>query len=81
MVPQHNWVSKLFGYEFSVEFKPGRQNVAVDALSRRDEETPTVCALSLSAFELYNQLCQEVTTLLALITKRGQIVAGTAGPN
>jgi hypothetical protein len=23
-VPQHNWVSKLFGYQFSVEFKPGR---------------------------------------------------------
>jgi hypothetical protein len=67
--------------EFSVEFKPGRQNVAVDALSRRDEETLTVCALSLPAFELYDQLCQEVTTLLALITKRGQIVAGTAGPN
>jgi hypothetical protein len=23
-VSQHNWVSKLFGYQFSVEFKPGK---------------------------------------------------------
>lgn len=36
-IPQHTWVSKLFGYDFSVEFKPGRQNAAADALSRRDE--------------------------------------------
>jgi hypothetical protein len=32
-IPQHAWVSKLFGYEFSVEFKPERQNVAADAVS------------------------------------------------
>lgn len=33
-LPQHNWVSKLFGYDFAVEFQPGRLNVAADALSR-----------------------------------------------
>jgi len=33
-IPQHTWVSKLFGYDFSMEFKPGRQNAAADALSR-----------------------------------------------
>jgi hypothetical protein len=32
-IPQHAWVSKLFGYQFSVEFKPERQNVAADAVS------------------------------------------------
>jgi len=37
-IPQHTWVSKLFGYDFSVEYKPGKQNVVADALSRRDEE-------------------------------------------
>jgi hypothetical protein len=56
MVPQHNWVSKLFGYQFSVEFKPGRQNVVADALSRHDEDTTSVCTLSLPEFELYDQL-------------------------
>jgi hypothetical protein len=35
---QHHWVSKLFGYRFAVEFKPGRLNATVDALSRCTEE-------------------------------------------
>jgi hypothetical protein len=24
MIPQHSWVSKLFEFQFTVEFKPGR---------------------------------------------------------
>jgi hypothetical protein len=78
-IPQHNWVSKLFGYQFSMEFKPGRQNAAVDTLSRRNEDLPSVCTLSLPALELYNQLCQESTTLPAFINKRAQIASGTTG--
>ena len=33
-IPQHQWVSKLLGYDFTVEYHPGRQNMAVDPLSR-----------------------------------------------
>lgn len=33
-IPQHTWVSKLFGYSFRVEYRPGKLNTAVDALSR-----------------------------------------------
>jgi hypothetical protein len=35
-IPQHQWISKLFGYDFKVEYKPGRLNTVADALSRRD---------------------------------------------
>jgi hypothetical protein len=35
-VPQHQWVSKLFSFDFSVEYKLGTANVVTDALSRRD---------------------------------------------
>ena len=38
-VPQHQWVSKLFGFDFAVEYRPGSLNIAADALSRRDEES------------------------------------------
>jgi hypothetical protein len=37
-VPQHQWISKLFGYDFDVMYRPGRLNVIADALSRRDTE-------------------------------------------
>jgi hypothetical protein len=38
IVPQHQWISKLFGYDFEVKYRPGRINVAMDALSHRDAE-------------------------------------------
>lgn len=38
-IPRHQWVSKLFGFGFTVEFKPGRLNVVADVLSRRHEES------------------------------------------
>jgi hypothetical protein len=52
-VPQHQWLSKLFGFDFTVEYRPGRLNSAADVLSRRDEETTTLCALSGPSFDLY----------------------------
>ena len=47
-VPQHQWISKLFGFDFTVEYRPGRLNTVADALSRRDvvdaADVPTVGA-------------------------------------
>ena len=43
-IPQHHWVSKLFGYDFRVEYRPGRLNVAADALSRRDGDSPLLAS-------------------------------------
>ncbi|KAK1664958.1 hypothetical protein QYE76_053117 [Lolium multiflorum] len=47
-VPQHQWISKLFGFDFTVEYRPGRLNTVADALSRRDiddaVDAPTVGA-------------------------------------
>ena len=52
-MPQHQWLSKLFGFDFTIEYHPGRHNSAADALSRRDEETAALCALSGPSFDLY----------------------------
>jgi hypothetical protein len=52
IIPQNQWITKLFGYNFSVEYKPGRLNTVADALSRRDSEEIHVHAISVPTFEL-----------------------------
>ena len=59
-IPQHQWVSKLFGYDFSVEFHPGHLNTVTDVLSRRGEEDASLSALSRLSFKLYDDLRREL---------------------
>ena len=40
-MPQHQWISKLFGFDFSVQYRPSRLNTVADALSRRDADHDT----------------------------------------
>lgn len=35
---QQQWVSKLFGYDFTIEYRSGQSNTIADALSRKDAE-------------------------------------------
>lgn len=69
--PQHTWVSKLFGYNFQVEYKSGKKNAAANALSRRDkcEAAIQTHALSRPEFALFEEFRQESNTLLAVVAK------------
>jgi hypothetical protein len=77
MIPQHSWVSKMFGYQFSVDFKQGHQNVAADALSQWDKEALEVNALSVPNFELFDQFRREAASLQEVIAQCEEIAAGT----
>ena len=35
---QQKWLLKLMGYDFSIEFKKGKNNMATNALSRKDTQ-------------------------------------------
>jgi hypothetical protein len=61
-MPQHQWVSKLLGYDFSVEYKPGKLNTVADTLSRRDATEPSLMALSEITFPIFDQIRAEIAT-------------------
>ena len=60
-MPQHQWISKLFGFDFAVEYRPGRLNIVADALPHRGMEegtttVPTAHALSGPTFALFDDI-------------------------
>lgn len=38
---QQKWMAKLMGYDYEIVYRPGRENTAADALSRRSD-SPTL---------------------------------------
>jgi hypothetical protein len=57
---QHQWVSKLFDFDFSVEYKLSATNIIINALSRCDMEASTsLMALPAPSFRLFYDLHQE----------------------
>ncbi|KAJ3702949.1 hypothetical protein LUZ61_006654 [Rhynchospora tenuis] len=78
-IPQHTWVSKLFGFDFHVEYRPGKANTVADALSRRDEE-PSLHALSSPSFAFYDALRTEVAEHPAYANLHAQYSTATLSP-
>ena len=58
-IPQHTWVTKLFGYDLTVEYRAGKLNPVADLLSRHDSKAPAVQAVSSPTFALYDDLRAE----------------------
>jgi hypothetical protein len=54
-IPQHHWVGKLLGFDFSVKYKPGMMNVMADALSWRDTEEGELLPLSTPHFDFIDR--------------------------
>ncbi|WVZ49241.1 hypothetical protein U9M48_000615 [Paspalum notatum var. saurae] len=82
-IPQHQWASKLIGFDFMVEFKPGHANVVADALSHRnadDEQHLGACAaVSGPVFTMFEELRAELAQTPQLDSVRGHAEAGTEG--
>jgi hypothetical protein len=76
-IPQHTWVTKLFGYDFEVEYRQGKHNVVADALSRRGEELLENHAISGPSFAALHTLRDELRNHPKAMILRNQIAAGT----
>jgi len=80
MVPQHQWVSKLFGYDFAVEYRPGSLNVVADALSRRTDGDLQLQLVSEPTFQLFKDLRHELQVNDELRALRDSVVAARGEP-
>jgi hypothetical protein len=78
-ISQHQWASKLLGFDFQVDYKPGANNVVADALSRHDTETTVVMAISSPSFQLFDNLRREIDDDLEFRALRVDAAAGTRG--
>jgi hypothetical protein len=43
---QQKWVTKIFGYDYEIIYKKGKENVVVDALSKKYEDEGSLFSLS-----------------------------------
>ncbi|KAF8085683.1 hypothetical protein N665_0651s0003 [Sinapis alba] len=69
---QHMWLSKLMGYTFEIQYKQGKENVAVDALSRVSGSQLLHLALSQvhhGFYEALSQLWETDQNLCNIITE------------
>jgi len=76
-IPQHHWVGKLLGFDFSVEYRSGASNTVADALSRRDDDEGTLLAVSAPRFDFIARLRHAQATDPALVAIHDEVRAGT----
>jgi hypothetical protein len=80
IIPHHTWVSKLFAYDFMVEFNLGRTNTVADALSRCKEDQASVLLLSTPTFQFFDDFRKETASHPEVIKIKQQIEQGTTLP-
>ncbi|KAL1544617.1 hypothetical protein AAHA92_21443 [Salvia divinorum] len=73
---QQNWAAKLLGYEFSIVYKDGKLNRAADALSRRDEDSLELSALSRPTWPDWSEIQEPFSTDPRLSKIKAALQAG-----
>jgi hypothetical protein len=56
---QQKWVTKLFGYDYEIIYKKGKENVVVDTLSQKYEDEGSLFSLSFIVPDWLQVVCQE----------------------
>ncbi|XP_068644660.1 uncharacterized protein [Aristolochia californica] len=74
--PQQHWISKLMGFDFSVEYRVGRLNKVVDALSKHFEHQQLIYAVSQPRFLILDMVRDAHVTLPELQELHRKITEG-----
>lgn len=79
---QHRYLAHLLGFNYTIQYRSGRANVVIDALSRVMEDPPaSLCLLSIPQFVFLEDLHKELASLPTFVELRDQIkVDPTAYP-
>jgi hypothetical protein len=56
---QQKWVTKLFGYDYEIIYKKGKENVVADALFCRYEDEGSLFSFSFIVPDWLQVVCQE----------------------
>ncbi|GJZ35092.1 putative mitochondrial protein, partial [Tanacetum coccineum] len=72
------WLSKLSGYDFEIQYLPGRENRVADALSRRMEEV-TCNAISFTNVQNWDKLMQDLSQDSEVTLIKNHIFHGKKG--
>jgi hypothetical protein len=56
---KQKWVTNIFGYDYEIIYKKGKDNVMVDALSRKYEDEGSLFSLSFIVRDWLQAVCQE----------------------
>ncbi|KAL0329017.1 UNVERIFIED_CONTAM: Retrovirus-related Pol polyprotein from transposon [Sesamum radiatum] len=76
---QQKWLSKLMGYEYTINYKKGKGNVVVDALSRRRHDLPEQQGTLSTLVTIQTDLVNQIKTRWVADTRWQKLISALEG--
>lgn len=77
--PQQHWWSKLMGFDFTVEYRTGKENVIADVFSRQFENVGTIAVITEPQLDIFEDTKMEITSSTTLQKIKDRVQSGETG--